>query len=473
MAQAATATGTTTRRRTVPRDPPEPATGCARCGKSEWSWISPQVYGPTARAHWRCLPCWRGTAGRATALQTRQQDVPDTREGAPMDSMPLSTTTASALAHAPLRGVGLPPPASAAPTAVACALLHRIDPARYPLTPAAQHWVGIPLTGIVRDLAQAGGVDLRGVGFDELAGIGLGLIRPDRVRGDGYLATTDFPAALLQVVRATLAQGYQAAPRTFVSWASRTTVPDFRVMNRVALGSGPKLLPVPEHAEYQRGKYDVHVEPIQLGTWGRIVAVTRQAIVNDDLGAFARLPQQFGYAAAQLEGDLVYGILTGNPPMSDGNALFSTAHKNLASAATIDLAAMTAARTLMRTQTSTDGQLLNIEPKYLIVGPLLETLALQFTNTTIVPTQPSGVIPQMFRALEVVVDPRITNTDWYLAASPLQIDTIELARLAGSPEEPEVLGQVAWNIDGHEFKGRLDRAAAAIDWKGLVKTPGV
>jgi hypothetical protein len=28
--------------------------------------------------------------------------------------------------------------------------------------------------------------------------------------------------------------------------------------------------------------------------------------VNDDLGAFGRLPQQFGYAAAQLEGDLVY-----------------------------------------------------------------------------------------------------------------------------------------------------------------------
>jgi HK97 family phage prohead protease len=97
----------------------------------------------------------------------------------------------------PVRGVGLPSPASTAPAAVARALLHRIDPARYPMTPAAAHWMGMPLTGIVRDLAQAGGVDLRGASFGELAGIGLGLTRPDRVRGDGFLATTDFPAALL------------------------------------------------------------------------------------------------------------------------------------------------------------------------------------------------------------------------------------------------------------------------------------
>jgi phage major head subunit gpT-like protein len=202
-----------------------------------------------------------------------------------------------------------------------------------------------------------------------------------------------------------------------------------------------------------------------------VFAVTRQAITNDDHGAFARLPQLFGYAAAALESDLVYGVLTGNPLMADGFALFSAQHKNLASAATIDVAGMTAARTLMRTQTSTDGTPLAIEPRFLIVGPALETAALQFTNTSIVPTQPSGVIPQYFQSLTVIVDPRITDASWYLAASPDQIDTVEVARLHGSDEAPEVLAQVAWDIDAHEFKGRIDRAVGAIDWRGLVKTP--
>ena len=84
-----------------------------------------------------------------------------------------------------------------------------------------------------------------------------------------------------------------------------------------------------------------------------------------------------------------------------------------------------------------------------------------------------GVIPPYFKALDVVVDPRITATSWYLAASPLQIDTVELARLAGTPEEPEVQMRPAWEIHGIEFKGRIYRAAAAIEWRGLVMVPGM
>jgi len=145
------------------------------------------------------------------------------------------------------------------------------------------------------------------------------------------------------------------------------------------------------------GKYeDVHAEANQLQTWGRIIALTRQALVNDDLAAFRRLATQFGYAAAAMEGDAVYGILTGNPIMSDGNALFSAAHKNLASPAGIDLASMTAARQLMAAQKSSDGTVLGITPMFLICGPLLETAALQFTSSMIVPTTPGSVIPPYF-----------------------------------------------------------------------------
>jgi hypothetical protein len=362
----------------------------------------------------------------------------------------------------------MPPSASMRPDAVATALLNRIDPARWPLTPGAAHWSSMSMTSIIRSLAEAGGSNVIGLGPGELAGLGLGLTRPERVRGDGYLATTDFPTALLQVVRATLAAGYQAAPRTFLPWTRQTTLPDFRPMNRVSVGLGPAFLQVPEHGEFKRGGLDAHVETLQLGTWGRIVAITRQAITNDELGVFSRLPVQFGYAAASLESDLVYNVLTGNPTMRDGNALFSTAHRNLASPAGIDLASMTAARQLMAAQTSSDGTPLRLQPQFLICGPLMETAALQFTSGAVVPTAPTAVIPQYFKALQVVVDPRITDTSWYLSASPSQIDTIEVARLVGSPEEPDVLAQVAWDIDAHEFKGRIDRAVGAIEWRGLA-----
>src|SRR5262249_29949877 len=111
---------------------------------------------------------------------------------------------------------------------------------------------------------------------------------PERVRGDGYLTTSDFPAALLSLARATLTDGYLGAPRTFPVWTRRTTLPDFRPMNRLAIGTAPKFVPVPEHAEYQRGTLGAHAEQNQLKTWGRILALTRQALVNDDLSAFTR-----------------------------------------------------------------------------------------------------------------------------------------------------------------------------------------
>ena len=109
---------------------------------------------------------------------------------------------------------------------------------------------------------------------------------------------------------------------------------------------------------------------------------------------------------------------------------------------------------------------------FLVCGPLLETAALQFTNTTMVPTTPGAVIPPYFKTLTVVVDPRITDASWYLAASPAQIDTIEYAYLDGAPDGgPTVDSRTSWEVDGLEFKAREDFGAAAIEWRGLVKTP--
>src|SRR5262249_45152246 len=187
--------------------------------------------------------------------------------------------------------------------------------------------------------------------------------------------------------------------------------------------------------------------------------------------AFTRLAQQFGFAAAAMEGDVVYAILTSNPVMSDGNALFSSAHANLAPPAGIDLASMTAAPQLMAAQKAAEGTLLALTPMFLLCGPLLETTALQFTSSMVVPTAPTGVIPQYFKTLQVVVDPRITDASWYLAASPAQIDTVEVAYLESAPEGgPTLDSQVSWDIDGIEYKAREDFGAAAIDWRGLVKT---
>ena len=84
-----------------------------------------------------------------------------------------------------------------------------------------------------------------------------------------------------------------------------------------------------------------------------------------------------------------------------------------------------------------------------------------------------AIVPDAYKSLRLVVEPRITGLDWYLAADPAQVDTIEYAYLEGAPSGGPLLEtREGWDIDGQEYKAREDFGVAAIDYRGLVKNPG-
>jgi phage major head subunit gpT-like protein len=349
-------------------------------------------------------------------------------------------------------------------------LCARLLPGSHRATTKCREFADMSLCAMARiALARQGRTGYTGPG--QIAAAAL-RITGTRAAPESYLTTSDFVDVLLNLARASLTEGYTVAPRTFTSWCRATTLADFRQTWRIALGAGPLLAKVPEHAEYTRGQLPSRAEAIQLETWGKILPFTRQAMVNDDLGVLARIPQLFGHAAATMEGDVVYGVLTSNPAMSDGNALFSTAHANVGTPAAIDLTSLEEARRLMRVQTSPEGAPLNLEPRFLIVGPVKEVEALQLTASVVVPTTLGTAIPIALKSVEVVVDARITGTNWYMACSPLACDTLEYARLSGTDEGPTLEARDGFDIDGVEFKCREDFAAAALDWRGLVWNAG-
>jgi hypothetical protein len=263
-------------------------------------------------------------------------------------------------------------------------LCARLLPGSYRATAKTREFASMSLCAMARlVLARQGRTGYTGPGQ-----IAAAALRLDGTRAapESYLTTDDFVDVLLNLARAALTEGYTVAPRTFTSWCRATTLQDFRTTWRIALGAGPLLEKVPQHAEYQRGQMPSRAEAIQLETWGKILPFSRQAMVNDDLGMLARIPQMFGHSAATMEGDVVYGVLTSNPVMSDGHALFSAAHANVGTPSAIDLASLAEARRLMRTQTSPEGAPLNLEPRFLIVGPEKEVEALQLTASLVVPT---------------------------------------------------------------------------------------
>lgn len=281
----------------------------------------------------------------------------------------------------------------------------------------------------------------------------------------GMHSTSDFAAVLGNTVARTLRNAYDNAQRTFEPFTRTVELADFRPVTRVALGDAPKLEKVAEGAEFTHGTIGETGESYALASYGKIVAVTRQAIVNDDLSAFTRLPSMYGARAAELEADLVYGVLSGNAAMSDGKALFHSSHGNVLTGG-LDVDGLSKVRALGRKQVGIDGAKINVSFITLIVHPDDETAAEKILGS-IAPSS-SGEFNPFVGRMTIVADPRVPEGFWFAAANPSLTETIELGFLSGA-RGVQTFTRDGWDVDGVEVKARLDVGAKAIDWRGLAR----
>jgi hypothetical protein len=297
------------------------------------------------------------------------------------------------------------------------------------------------------------------------------------VVGMAFTTTSNFPSILKDAAHKAMRMGYDEAPETFDMWTRRGNLSDFKPHNRPNLSTFSDLSEVPEHGEYEHGQFLDENETIQLATYGKLFSISRQAIINDDLDAFTRIPRRMGRAARRKVGDLVYDILINNPTMSDGNSLFDTSnHSNLASSGSaISVSSLGSARAAMTKQTDLNGNTLNIRPAYLIVPVEIEDTARQvLSSETDISKSNSRASNPVRNMAEVVPDPRLdanSATAWHLAADPNAFDTIEVGYLDGM-NEPQLEEQDGWSVDGAEYKVRMDAAAAPLDWRTMYKDPG-
>lgn len=344
---------------------------------------------------------------------------------------------------------------------MADALLHRANPS-HKLSDAARQFAGMSMLELARDCLENRGIKTRGLDKMQIA-------------QRSFEGNSDLPSVLANVANKTLRQAYLSAPRTFLPWAREGSAPDFKTISRTALSDTPALETVNENGEFRRGSVTDGKETYQLVTVGKIVSISRQAIINDDLGAFTRIPGLFGYSGANYESDTVYAVLTANANLADGIALFdATTHKNYTSSGTvISITSLAVARAALRKQTTPKGVPMNLIPKYLIVPSALETVANQYVSDAYVATKGADINPFAGK-LEVIVEARLdaaSATAWYLAADNGMIDTVEYSYLEGQ-SGVYIESRTGFSTDGMEIKARLDFAAKALDYRGLYKNAG-
>ena len=336
------------------------------------------------------------------------------------------------------------------------ALLTRMNPAHRP-APDAREYVGLTAAELARQCLHARGEQTHGMA-------------PGALVTRALHTTSDFPLVLANAATKQLQTAYASVPAALKRIGREATARDFRPKMSVQLSGAPKLVPVNEHGEYKRGTWFEAAESYSVATFGRIFAISRQALVNDDLGAFAEAAGRMGQVVSRLEAELLASLISANPAMSDGNALFSTAHRNVAAAAALSVSAIGAARTLMRRQVDQASHLVNVTPRFLVVPVELETAGEQ-AIAQVAAARADDVNPFSGR-LELVVEPRLVDQHaWYLAADPAELVGLEFSHLEGQPG-PYIETRSGFDVDGVEIKVRHDFGAGWLDWRGIVRNPG-
>lgn len=294
-------------------------------------------------------------------------------------------------------------------------------------------------------------------------------------------STGDFPIILENVLNKMLLAAYRLQQFTWSRFCATGTLSDYRPHNRYHMGSFSDLKPVNEEGEYENGVLsDAAKETIQGRRKGRILQITPEVLVNDDLGAFSRPTTALGQAAARTIEKDVYALFAMNgglgPVMSDGQTLFHASHGNIATtggAPTIAL--IDAARQQMAQQMDVGGNdYLDIVPS-IFLGPLSlgstarELNAQEYNDEAQKQQRKPNVVRGLFS--DVVDSPRLSGTAWMMLADANLEPVLEVAFLNGV-QTPTLEQETNFRTDGISWKVVHRYGVGAVGFKGAIRNAG-
>lgn len=294
-------------------------------------------------------------------------------------------------------------------------------------------------------------------------------------------STSDFPVLLTDTMHRVLQGAYAVQALTWQRFCKRGQVSDFRAHHRLRVGSLGNLQPKNEVGEYKTVAIpDGEKTSIAAATKGYIINLSREMIIDDDLGAFTDQASAMGRAAARTVEADVYALLALNnglgPVLEDGKPLFHADHGNvIATAAAPTTESFQAFRVAMAKQKDVSGNdFLDLRPAVWL-GPVgLEATAKLINQAQYEPsTTKNSLTPNvslgMFR--DIVGSPRLDGTRHYAFADVNEAAAIEVAFLDGV-DSPYMEQEDAFDTDGARFKVRLDYGVGGHDWRGAATNAG-
>ncbi len=250
------------------------------------------------------------------------------------------------------------------------------------------------------------------------------------------------------------------------------TATDFKDQNVTEWGGYGDLQNVLESGAYpELAKPTDSNAKYRVSKKGGLATITMEMIKNDDRNIITQIPNKLARAAARTLSKFAWDFYLNNRNAPDGKALFHADHNNLFSTALSQEELMVHWRAIMNQQELDTGEMLEIEPAFLLCS--LGNVDAAFDLFQRMQNNDKGFAQQL--NLEILRVPGATDpNDWGLMTDPSELANFEMGFLDGM-ENPEIFTQDMQNVgtvftnDQTTMKIRHIYGGQCTDYRGATK----
>jgi hypothetical protein len=292
-------------------------------------------------------------------------------------------------------------------------------------------------------------------------------------------STIDISGILSNIANKFVLEGYMNVERTWRNICAVRPVKDFKTVTSYRMTGDMQYDKVAPHGELKHGTLGEASFTNKADTYGKILAIGREDIINDDMGAITQVPRMLGRGSGLKINDVFWTVFV------DNASFFVAGNKNYYSGAdsALGINSLTYMEQLFMDQTDDGGKPLGAVPKIVLTPTGLSTTAaklykdLEMRDTTANKVFTTGnphtgkFRPEVSAYLGNASYGN-SQTAWYLLADPMDIPVIEVAFLNGQEAPTIETADADFNQLGVQMRGYHDFGVSKQDPKGGCKAAG-
>lgn len=289
---------------------------------------------------------------------------------------------------------------------------------------------------------------------EQLAGITFGELAARALAADGKasmvtyntmetvraaISTNSLPKILGEVANLSAGQAYEEVDVVYEDLCARKNVKNFKTQTTAQMSAENNIGKVNDKGELPHTSFSEEYEAWKIDTFGQQASISRQDIINDDLGQFIDTLATIVFDMRGYIDDTFLSMVTTNANSSDGTAFFHADHGNLVTSAALATEGLSKAIKAFKSQTKKNGTKIKISPSYLLVPATLENTAQGLTesdqiiiagSTDVVKTNKNLYKGKFQPLVSATLDDSSIST-WYMFAKATRLAAFVIGLLNG------------------------------------------